>query len=686
MLSPSCPAPPSSRASRASLSSGCTSSKDSSIPSTVSDKVHCVCGAMRNDGKPMVECTKCGASSHLQCARLTQRTAKKAVFVCHRCRGNTNDPSGAASLASRRKGVVFADPVAKGKSTKPGLKKTKSIIGNPPIYSSTSTTPSPTQSIVTNPFPSILPSPSVLSTSYSQPVASVSPGPTASMNIACSQPIVSELLGIDDTRVECTINTCAVQSMASDTSTCTSTTNGRLMAVLPMSTSNSPVHPNSASASCLRSEIDTKLSKLESVIRVCTSCDNLSTCSSSERTLIFISFLRERCDRLSLSYVKRPYSAAPSPHHSRHSTSNSLSQKSHSNSAKVLPFRIIWGTRRNCSSQVIHKAICALIPKDDWSCVTVKGSSRQRGTRHMWWHTLIAPAEVMQRIDSTWHILEARSSWSLRPSLSSSQISAQHGAISTDTRESAKVACEVSTAPSVEAVTSAAHLPIQPSSLPATFPSEAGVANEVPTISLPTEAAASTASLHTLSSSLPVSSPSGVISTGSQETAGVIHEVALAPLHTQPSALPITSLSEATFLGTQETVGVVPEPPSVSPTTDAAASAAFSHSLSSSLPVSPSIVYFHWHSGSFFGRKHHPVLSGSPVKHRDAGAHNSLSTLPPPSIPFSQPQGDAVPLHDQRLSSLDSTCTCDSLNNSTSSSDFSSVKLCCFNVRGLLSL
>ena len=37
-------------------------------------------------------------------------------------------------------------------------------------------------------------------------------------------------------------------------------------------------------------------------------------------------------------------------------------------------------------------------------------------------------------IDSVWHILEARLSWSLRPSLSSSQISTQHGAFSTGTR------------------------------------------------------------------------------------------------------------------------------------------------------------------------------------------------------------------------------------------------------------
>ena len=122
VLSPSRPAPPSSRASHASLNySGCTSS---SIPSSVSDKVHCVCGAMRNDGNPLVECTKCGASSHLQCAHLTQRTAKRAILVCHRCKNNTSDTSGAASLASRRKGVIFADPVAKGKS-KPKNKSVK---------------------------------------------------------------------------------------------------------------------------------------------------------------------------------------------------------------------------------------------------------------------------------------------------------------------------------------------------------------------------------------------------------------------------------------------------------------------------------------------------------------------------------------------------------------------------------
>lgn len=44
---------------------------------------------------------------------------------------------------------------------------------------------------------------------------SVPPDPTACMDAACSEPIVPELLGINDTRVECTY---ALRSMASDTS------------------------------------------------------------------------------------------------------------------------------------------------------------------------------------------------------------------------------------------------------------------------------------------------------------------------------------------------------------------------------------------------------------------------------------------------------------------------------------
>ena len=99
--------------------------------------------------------------------------------------------------------------------------------------------------------------------------------------------------------------------------------------------------------------------------------------------------------------------------------SNSLSQLSFQ-FLDILPFRVVWRTHRSCSLQVILKAVCALIPKDDWSSITVKGSSRQRGTRYM---CGLLSLYLLRCIDSVWHILEARLSWSLQPSLSSSQIS-----------------------------------------------------------------------------------------------------------------------------------------------------------------------------------------------------------------------------------------------------------------------
>ena len=111
----SCPAVSSTPASRTSslraLSSGrpAPPAKQSSSPS-VTDKVLCVCGAVSDDGKAMVECTKCGAWSHLQCACLTQRIARKSPFFCHRKTGS----GGPATLASRRKEIEGVGPSARG--------------------------------------------------------------------------------------------------------------------------------------------------------------------------------------------------------------------------------------------------------------------------------------------------------------------------------------------------------------------------------------------------------------------------------------------------------------------------------------------------------------------------------------------------------------------------------------------
>ena len=76
-------APPSSSCAFTNSAADNGTSAPSSSPSSVivKDKVPCVCGTTINDGKPMVECTNCGAWSHLHCLRLTQRTAKKAICV-----------------------------------------------------------------------------------------------------------------------------------------------------------------------------------------------------------------------------------------------------------------------------------------------------------------------------------------------------------------------------------------------------------------------------------------------------------------------------------------------------------------------------------------------------------------------------------------------------------------------------
>ena len=93
---------------------------------------------------------------------------------------------------------------------------------------------------------------------------------------------------------------------------------------------------------------------------------------------------------------------------------NSNRRRARSNS---LPFRVVWGTPRSCSSQVIKKAICALLPNTTWQSVQVKSSQRQRESRWIWWHTIIAPEGVMATIDQVWHTLEAKTCWSLRQQL-----------------------------------------------------------------------------------------------------------------------------------------------------------------------------------------------------------------------------------------------------------------------------
>ena len=53
--------------------------------------------------------------------------------------------------------------------------------------------------------------------------------------------------------------------------------------------------------------------------------------------------------------------------------------------------------------------ITALLPTAVHSSVIVKRSTRQRGSKWIWWHTIMAPSEVMQQIEEMWSTLTFRS-------------------------------------------------------------------------------------------------------------------------------------------------------------------------------------------------------------------------------------------------------------------------------------
>ena len=78
------PAPVSSRAAPPHFSRVCIAGL-----SPRNEKVRCICGTNATPGRPLVECLHCGFWSHVQCARLTERTAKRSQFACHLCRAAT---------------------------------------------------------------------------------------------------------------------------------------------------------------------------------------------------------------------------------------------------------------------------------------------------------------------------------------------------------------------------------------------------------------------------------------------------------------------------------------------------------------------------------------------------------------------------------------------------------------------
>ena len=352
----------------------------------------------------MVECIKCKAWSHLHCVNLTQRTAKKVDFQCHRCKLlQSKKPS--TSLSGRRVGQVGQGP---GKGSKGKQQPTCKSSQRPPVE--------PSQ---------VLPSHSIINTSSTNNGLTTECSAYTHPCVVAKDPpngVNSSATSADCTSVPSSDNLTSEQSMRRGKCACLCTAS---------ESCNLCVNSNARQDTCSvsRADINSLLSKLESSIRselnvrLLSLEDQVAKLSQTVRTL-----------RANGSLVKdhNPTSGPPSDpfHHSRSSSHHPRRIPSHQSrkdsrlSSNSLPFHVIWGTSRSCSAQVILKAISALLTR---SAQSSKRSFRQRGSRLLWWFTIMAPAEVMLQIVSVWHILEAKTSWSLRESLSRHSFSPADG-------------------------------------------------------------------------------------------------------------------------------------------------------------------------------------------------------------------------------------------------------------------
>ena len=339
---------------------------------------------------------------------LTQRTAKKAIFKCHRCRGalSNNPPVLGKSrvnlgCGSALQGKHGSNPLPKSKKSGPCQVSLSHSHSQSISAPSTSTAQS--------------------STIYSQPSRPLIPSHCHSVSL--SQPL--PLLPSDNQcpPSECSSSLPIVHSSVQTIDQCISE-HTQESGVL----SNSGSQPIHGCSDCIsKAEVNAMFTKLESTIRA----------SFNARLLA----LEEQVSELAQSVHMLKGRSKPTPSPSRLNSTRSRRRpppssralppsRQTSQSTNSRPFWVVWGTPRSCSSQVVLKAICALLPDAACASVIVKGSFRRRMSRDLWWYTIMAPVEVMQQIEATWHILEAKTSWSLRSSLSghpnSQDVTLQH--------------------------------------------------------------------------------------------------------------------------------------------------------------------------------------------------------------------------------------------------------------------
>ena len=87
--------------------------------------VHCSCGTIVDDGKPLMPCLNCGKYSHVSCAGYTVRGSKmkRTKFYCHLCKATTTKPP---------KKQPKTSPLTAGTPSKEASSPNPSFPSNPP--------------------------------------------------------------------------------------------------------------------------------------------------------------------------------------------------------------------------------------------------------------------------------------------------------------------------------------------------------------------------------------------------------------------------------------------------------------------------------------------------------------------------------------------------------------------------
>ena len=135
--------------------------------------------------------------------------------------------------------------------------------------------------------------------------------------------------------------------------------------------------------SSIRSEMNSHLLSLEDQITNLT--HRVYTLENSSHSSSQVSSHTSTTSRTGSQYIHR---------HPQWDIRRRSSLQINPNPSNTLPFRIVWGTQRSCTSQVVWKAITALLPTRVHSSILVKRSSRHKEAKLIWWFTIMAPSEA----------------------------------------------------------------------------------------------------------------------------------------------------------------------------------------------------------------------------------------------------------------------------------------------------